>query len=145
MLYGERIDNRLIDQIIFGATSVDLDLFYHKLLSKSSVVKEIELILDKGEDEIRIITGLASYISMLFQFYLCAKVNGNVDSKLILGYKLPPQIEQSRAHLAIALKQSQYQTLFTLLQQSELSLKSETIDKTSLLLETLMKIKSLLH
>jgi DNA polymerase III subunit delta len=143
-LYNGNIDNTVIDQLIFGATDLDLSQFYQNVFSKVSITNDLKLLLDRNEDEVRVITGLQNHLSSLFLFFMYAKVYGGVDSKEILGYKLPPKLEKERAHMAISLKQHQYSALFSLLQQAELSLKTKNIDKISLLLETLIKIKSLL-
>ena len=135
-----------IDRLIYGLGSVGMDGFIYKLLQKKDIRETYSRLMDLGSaDEIRIINAIESYIGQLFQFYSYIKINGNFDARAVLGYPLPPAIAQERSRLCMMFNIKTYNDMFTLLLQSEYSLKKmQNIDKNSLLLSTLIKLQSLL-
>ncbi len=135
-----------IDKLIYGLGSVGMDGFIYELLQKKDIRETYSRLMDLGSaDEIRIINAIESYIGQLFQFYSYIKINGNFDARAVLGYPLPPAIAQERSRLCMMFSTKTYNDMFTLLLQSEYSLKKmQNIDKNSLLLSTLIKLQSLL-
>ncbi len=135
-----------IDQIIYGLGSVGMDEFVFELLQKKDIRETYARLMELGSaDEIRIINAIESYISQLFLFYSYIKIHGSFDARAVLGYPLPPALAQQRSRLCMMFDIQTYNELFKLLLQSEYKLKKiQNIDKSSLLLSTLIKLQSLL-
>lgn len=144
-ILGRPITTKDIDTLVYGVGEVKIDQFINHLLDKKDFREEVQRILESGVDEIRIITAISAHLSQLFLFYSQIKVNGVGDSRAVLGFKLPPKIEQARAQQSIRLKQYQYEQVLQLLIECELQMKSSGgMDKTALLLATLIKLQSYL-
>ena len=139
------ITTKDIDALVYGVGEVKLDTFIDHLLEKKDFKKELLQILERGEDEIRVITTLSGQITQLYLFYTQIKLNGISDSRAILGFKLPPKIEKERAQQSIRLKQHQYDAILDLLLEYELKMKSKGgMDKNALLISALIRLQSLL-
>ena len=139
------ITNKDIDILVYGVGEVKKDQFINHLLAKQEFKHDLQQILEQGEDEIRILTSLSTHMSQLYLFYAHIKMNGVADSRAILGYKLPANLEKDRAQQSIRLKQQQYDLILNLLLDNELKMKSSGgMDKGALLLATLIKLQSML-
>lgn len=137
------ISSKDIDTLVYGVGEVKIDQFINHLLAKKDFREELQHVLESGEDEIRIITAISSFMTQLYLFYAHIKIHGIADSRAILGYKLPQKIEQERAQQSIRFKQHQYDAMLNLLLDNELKMKSSGgMDKNALLLATLIKLQS---
>ena len=142
-ILGRPVSAKDIDALVYGVGEVKIDQFINHLLAKKDFKKELLRILESGEDEIRIITAISSFVTQLYLFYANIKIHGIADSRAILGYKLPQKIEQERAQQSIRFKQHQYDAMLNLLLENELKMKSSGgMDKNALLLATLIKLQS---
>ena len=91
----------------------------------------------------KILLGFQNFLRQLFLFSSYIRLHGQIDSKEILGYKLPPKIEAQRVQLAIKIKA--YPQIFLELQECEYQLKTaQSIDKETLLFSCLIKIQGYL-
>jgi len=143
-ILGRAVTTKDIDTLVYGVGEVKMDQFINHVLAKKEFKEELQHIMESGEDEIRIITSLSAHVSQLYLFYANIKINGIADSRAILGYKLPKNIENERAQQSIRLKQAQYDDILNLLLETELKMKSSGgMDKGALLLATLIKLQSL--
>ena len=144
-ILGRAVTTKDIDTLVYGVGEVKMDQFINHVLAKKEFKEELQHIMESGEDEIRIITSLSAHVSQLYLFYANIKINGIADSRAILGYKLPKNIENERAQQSIRLKQAQYDDILNLLLETELKMKSSGgMDKGALLLATLIKLQSLI-
>ncbi len=140
-----RIGIKEIDELVYGVAEVKVDQLIDALLQKKDFRPLLQRLLESGEDEIRLLVALANHISQLFLFYASIRLTGRADSAAVLGYKLPPKIEQARSQQSIRLQQDQYLKLLTLLGRSELKMKSAGAgDKNALLLATFLQVQSIL-
>ena len=144
-ILGRPITTKDIDSLVYGVGEVKIDQFINHLLAKKDFREDLQRILESGVDEIRIITAISTHLSQLYLFYVQIKINGIGDSRAVLGFKLPPKIEQERAQQSIRFKQQQYDLMLNLLLENELKMKSSGgMDKGALLLATLIKLQSFL-
>ncbi|MCJ7765294.1 MAG: DNA polymerase III subunit delta [Thiovulaceae bacterium] len=142
-ILGRPISTKDIDALVYGVAEVKIEQFINHLLAKKDFKLDLQRILESGEDEIRIVTAISSYMTQLYLFYAHIKIHGIADSAAILGYKLPRNIEQERAQQSIRFKQEQYNAILNLLLDNELKMKSSgAMDKNALLLSTLIKLQS---
>ncbi len=144
-LLSGRIGIKEIDELVYGVAEVKVDQMIDALLQKEDFVPLMRRLLEHGEDEIRLLTALSNHIAQLYLFYASIRLNGSADSAKILGYKLPPRIEQARSQQSVRFKQLQYTRLMTLLSEAELQMKSAGGgSKNAVLLSTLLKVQALL-
>jgi len=140
-----RIGTKEIDKLVYGVAEVKVDQLIEALLQKADFTPLLRRLQESGEDEIRLLGALANHIAQLYLFYASIKLSGAVDSAKILGYKLPPRIEQARSQQCLRLKQPQYTALMQLLCETELKMKSAGAgDKDALLISTFLQVQSLL-
>jgi len=144
-LLDKKITSYDIREHVFGVGEIVLDDFIVKLLKKEDIKDEVSLILESGNDEVRVLNAITNYITMLLEFHLYIKANGNYDTKEILGFSLPPFLAKERASMSIKITPKQYELLLKELLNSEYLLKNEkNIDKNSLFYATLIKLQSFL-
>jgi DNA polymerase-3 subunit delta len=143
-VYSEQhISTSMIDLYCFGSSALNLEDFIYDLLNGKNIIDDIELLEEDGAEPITVINQITSTLTGLFNFNSFIKLNGFVDSKAILGYKLPKNIEEKRARLSIKIAPKNYNRIFDILFDAELKLKTDSkIDKKSLFIATLLKISS---
>ena len=144
-ILGSEATNNDALAMITGQQEADLFGLCEALIINQPFAMSLARILQEGESEVQIVSGINNIFLQLFMFNSCAKVNGHADSKDFLGYKLPAQIEQKRAGLSLRIKEHQYQNILFELNNLELILKTDSkIEKKALLLSTLIHIQNTL-
>jgi len=143
-VFDKAITTKDVDNLVFGLGEVNLEEFIKKLLDKKDFKIELQNILEHGEDEIRVITAISTFITQLYMFNIYIRVNGTPNALEILGYPLPPQILKERSAISLKFKPYTYYKLNSLLLESELKMKSSAVDKGAILLSTLIRIQKLL-
>lgn len=143
-LTNEPVSVKTIDNLCFGFGKVNLDELYIKILTSKDISSDLNYLLDEGVNEIYFITQFTSFIWQLYMFNSFIKINGYINSADILGYKLPKNIEDERAKLAIKFKTQEYQKMFNYLLDIELKLKSSShIDNNSFLQTSLRNFSTI--
>ena len=141
----QTIGNKEIDELIYPLTTLNLEKFYISLLNKKPLHEILKRVENEDINELKILLGLENFLQQLFMFHSFIKLHGFFDSKEVLGYKLPQQIEKERVNIAMKLKEKQFLKAFKHLQNCELYLKTKTnIDKKSFLFSSLIKFQALL-
>ena len=107
-------------------------------------MQDVRTLLDHGEDEIKIITNITSYITQLYMFNIYIRVNGTPNALEILGYPAPIFVVDEKANTSLKFKPDTYYKLHQILLESELKMKSSNIDKEAILLSTLIKIQKII-
>jgi DNA polymerase-3 subunit delta len=143
-VYDRTITTKDIDNLVFGLAEVNIDDFIKKILNKKDFKKELQNILEHGEDEIRIVTAITAYLTQLYMFNIYIRVNGAPNALEILGYPAPKFIVDEKATLSLKFKPNTYYKLHELLLDSELKMKSSNVDKGAILLSTLIRVQKLL-
>lgn len=143
-LLNRTITRSDIDEQVYSLAEVKLDDLIAQLLEKKEFRATLERLLESGEDPVRIITAISTFVHGLLLFLLQMKLHGNSDSKAILGYKLPGFIESARAEQARRFKLSTFKAILTHLVQSELALKTcKSGEKEALLFAALLRLQAL--
>ncbi len=143
-IYDKPITTKDIDAIIFGLAEISIDDFIKKVLGKKDFRNDLESLLGHGEDEIRILTALASYLTQLYMFNIYIRLNGAPNAIEILGYNAPKFVVDEKAAASIKIKPPLYYKLHELLLEAELKMKSSHVDKNAILLSTLLRVQQLL-
>lgn len=143
-VYDRTISIKDIDNLVFGLAQINIDDFIKKILLKKDFKAELQNILEHGEDEIRIITAITSYLTQLYMFNIYIRVNGTPNALEILGYPAPKFVVDEKASLSLKFKLHTFYRLHELLLDSELKMKSSNVDKGAILLSTLIRIQQLI-
>jgi DNA polymerase-3 subunit delta len=143
-VYERAITTKDIDNLVFGLAEVNLDDFVKKILGKKDFQEDLRNILEHGEDEIRVITAITAYITQLYMFNIYIRINGAPNALEILGYPAPKFVVDEKAALSLKFKPNVYYKLHELLLESELKMKSSHVDKSAILLSTLLRVQKLL-
>ncbi len=141
---NERIGNKEIDTLVYGMGEVDLQTFIKDFWQKKEYLSSLETLLESGEDEIRIITALASSLHELYLFNIYIRINGYADAKAILGYAPPQFVINEKAQTAMRFKPKAYYDMIKKLLEAELAMKSANNDKRALLYSTLLALRKYL-
>ncbi|MDF1879492.1 DNA polymerase III subunit delta [Sulfurimonas sp. SAG-AH-194-C20] len=143
-VFDRAITTKDVDSLVFGLAEVNLDDFIKKILLKKDFKDDLKNITEHGEDEIRVLTAITSYLTQLYMFNIYIRVNGAPNALEILGYPAPKFVVDEKATQSIKIKPHQYSKLHELLLTSELKMKSSHIDKGAILLSTLIRLQKLL-
>ena len=143
-VYDRTITTKDIENLVDGLSEINLDDFIKKVLQKKEFTKDLYSILQHGEDEIRVITAIISFLTQLYMFNIYIRVNGTPNVLEILGYPAPKFVVDEKASLSLKFKPKTYSKLHQLLLESELIMKSSHVDKEAILLATLIRVQKLL-
>jgi DNA polymerase-3 subunit delta len=133
-LLDESISQKTVDNNCFGFGKINIDDFIVKLLNSKDISNDINYLLEEGANEVYLINQITSFVWQLYMFNSFIKINGYINSSDILGYKLPKNIEDERAKLAIKFQPEDYLNILNYLFEIELKLKSSSnIDNNSFL------------
>jgi len=143
-VYDKKITTKEVKQLVYGLSEIDIEDFIKKILQKKDFTQDVKALLEHGEDEIKIITSLTSYLTQLYMFNIYIRVNGTPNALDILGYPAPKFVVDEKANISLKFKPLTYYKLHQLLLDSELKMKNANIDKEAILLSTLIRIQKVL-
>jgi len=143
-ILGTKIKSKDIDRLVYSTAPLAIEQLLIDLFAKKPIVDTISKLLELGEDEYSILRSTQFFVNQIFLFHAYIRLHGQPDSKEILGYKLPKQIEEQKASLALRVKTASLLKIYEHLLDSELLIKKAGADKESLLYGTLIKMQSLL-
>ena len=129
-----KVTSKDIDRLVYSTAPLATEQLLIALFEKKPIVKTISRLLELGEDEFSILRSTQFFINQIFLFNAFMKLNGHIDSKAILGYKLPKQIEEQKANLALRVKTPTILKIFEHLLEVELKLKSSPPTNRELIL-----------
>ena len=144
VVFDRPITTKDVDSLVFGLAEINIDDLIKKIINQKDFKDDVQNILEHGEDEIRIITAITSYITGLYMFNIYIRVNGAPNALEILGYPAPKFVVDEKASLSLKFKPSTYYKLHNLLLDSELKMKGAGVDKGAILLSTLIRAQKLL-
>jgi len=143
-VYDREITTKDIENLVFGLAEISIDDLIKKLLNKKDFKADLLNLLEHGEDEIRVIAAITSYLTQLYMFNIYIRVNGTPNALEILGYPAPKFVVDEKAAMSLKFKPNIYYKLSELLLDSELKMKSSNVDKNAILLSTLIRVQKLL-
>lgn len=144
-ILNKPITMKEIDEHVFGLSEIKLDKFITQVIEKKEFLPSLRHLLEAGENEIQLLTGISGFLTQLYLFNTAIKLHGVADSALVLGYKLPGFIEKERAALSIKITPDAYKKGLNLLLDTELKMKSTgSPDQESLLLSALLKLQTII-
>ncbi len=140
------ISTKDIDQLVYSTAPLAVEQLLIDLFNKKPINQTLERLLELGANEFEILRATQFFVNQIFLFHAYIRLNGLVDSKAILGYKLPRQIEDQRANLATRIKIETWNKIYSHLLESELRLKkSKSSYKETELYGILIKLQHYLE
>jgi DNA polymerase-3 subunit delta len=144
-ILGTKIESRDIDRLVYSTAPLAIEQLLIDLFNKKEIDTTLTKLLDLGEDEYSILRATQFFVNQIFLFHAYIRLNGQPDSKEILGYKLPRHIEEQKASLALKVKTSALLKIYEHLLETELSIKRPGgLDTESLLYGALIRLQSYL-
>lgn len=140
-----KVTSKDIDRLVYSTAPLATEQLLIDLFNKKAITPTITKLLDLGEDEASLLRSTQYFVNQIFLFHAYIKLHGHVDSAAILGYKLPKQIEEQKAQLALRVKSAALLKIFEHLLESELLIKkASATQKEVLLYSTLIKLQGYL-
>jgi len=144
-ILGTKVTGKDIDRLVYSTAPLATEQLLIDLFNKKPITDTITKLLEIGEDEAAILRATQYFINQVFLFHAYIKLNGHIDSAAILGYKLPKQIEEQKAQLALRVKSASLLKIFEHLLESELAIKkAPATQKEVLLYSMLIKLQGYL-
>ncbi len=122
----EPITANNINAQCFGMGAVSIDEFFNKLFTGININRDLYMILEEGMNEINLINQTTSFVQQLFNINTYLKLHGQLNVLEIWGYKLPINIANTRAAIAMKFKQDDFLTMLEFFQNLELELKTKS-------------------
>ncbi|WP_295420869.1 DNA polymerase III subunit delta [Sulfurovum sp.] len=144
-ILGTKVTGKDIDRLVYSTAPLATEQLLIDLFNKKPITDTITRLLDLGEDEASLLRSTQYFVNQLFLFHAYIKLHGHVDSAAILGYKLPKQIEEQKAQLALRVKSASLLKIFEHLLESEIAMKkAPATQKEVLLYSMLIKLQGYL-
>jgi DNA polymerase III subunit delta len=121
----ESVTANIINAQCFGMGAVSIDDFFYKLFTAQNIKKDLYMILEEGINEINLINQTTSFIQQLFNINSYLKLNGQLNILEIWGYKLPINIANARASLAMKFNEDEFLKMLNFFLNLELELKTK--------------------
>jgi DNA polymerase-3 subunit delta len=137
-ILGIKITSKDIDTLVYSTAPLATEQLLIDLFNKKPITATITKLLDLGENEADLLRSTQFFLNQLFLFHAYIKLNGHVDSAAILGYKLPKQIEDQKAQLALRVKSAVLLKIFEHLLESEIAMKKAPATQREVLLYSIL-------
>lgn len=137
-ILGIKVTSKDIDRLVYSTAPLATEQLLIALFNKKPITDTITKLLDLGEDEASLLRSTQYFVNQIFLFHAYIKLNGHVDSAAILGYKLPKQIEEQKAQLALRVKSATLLKIFEHLLESELLIKKAPATQREVLLYSML-------
>ena len=121
----EPITANIINAQCFGMGAISIDEFFNKLFTGQTINKDLYMLLEEGMNEINLINQTTTFIQQLFNINSYLKLNGQLNILEIWGYKLPNNIANARANIAMKFKQEDFLSMLNFFLNLELELKTK--------------------
>ena len=140
-----KVTSKEIDGLVYSTAPLAIEELLIDLFDKKPIATTLSRLFDLGEDEFSVLRSTQFFSNQIFLFNAYFKLHGHIDSKAILGYKLPKQIEEQKRNLALKVNASTLLKIFEYLLEIELQIKNTPSTNRELLLYgAFIKIQSFL-
>jgi DNA polymerase-3 subunit delta len=137
-ILGMKVTSKDIDRLVYSTAPLATEQLLIDLFSKKPITDTITKLLELGEDEASLLRSTQYFVNQIFLFHAYIKLHGHVDSAAILGYKLPKQIEEQKAQLALRVKSASLLKIFEHLLESEIEMKKAPATQREVLLYSML-------
>jgi DNA polymerase-3 subunit delta len=118
------ITANIINTQCFGMGAVSIDDFFNKLFTGQKINKDLYMLLEEGMNEVNLINQTTTFLQQLFNINSYLKLNGQLNILEIWGYKLPANIANTRASIAMKFSNEDFIRMFNFCSDLELDLKT---------------------
>ena len=132
------VTSKDIDRLVYSTAPLATEQLLIDLFNKKPITATIIKLLDLGENEGDLLRSTQFLVNQIFLFHAYIKLHGHVDSAAILGYKLPKQIEEQKAQLALRVKSASQLKIFEHLLESEIEIKQAPATQREVLLYSML-------
>ncbi len=140
-----KVTSKEIDRLVYSTAPLAVEQLLMELFEKKPLTQTITKLLEIGEDALSILRSTQFFVNQIFLFNAYMKLHGHIDSKAILGYKLPKNIEDKKANLALRVKSPALLKIFEYLLKMELEMKkTPPQNREPLLYGVFIKLQSFL-
>ena len=144
-ILGMKVTSKDVDKLVYSTAPLATEQLLIDLFKKEDITATITKLLDLGEDEFALLRATQYFVNQIFLFHAYIKLHGHVDSAAILGFKLPKNIEEQKAQLALKVKSASLLKIFEHLLESEIAIKKAPATQREVLIYSmLIKIQSYL-
>jgi len=137
-ILGIKVTSKDIDKLVYSTAPLATEQLLINLFNKEPITETITKLLDLGEDEFALLRATQYFVNQIFLFHAYIKLYGHVDSAAILGYKLPKNIEDQKAQLALKVKSASLLKIFEHLLEGELAMKKAPATQREVLLYSML-------
>lgn len=137
-ILGMKVTSKDIDKLVYSTAPLATEQLLIDLFNKKPITATITKLLDLGEDEASLLRSTQYFVNQIFLFHAYIKLHGHVDSAAILGYKLPKQIEEQKAQLALRVKSAALLKIFEHLLESEILIKKASATQKEVLVYSML-------
>ncbi len=137
-ILGMKVTSKDIDKLVYSTAPLATEQLLIDLFNKKPITATITKLLDLGEDEASLLRSTQYFVNQIFLFHAYIKLHGHVDSAAILGYKLPKQIEEQKAQLALRVKSAALLKIFEHLLESEILIKQAPVTQKEVLVYSML-------
>ena len=137
-ILGMKVTSKDIDKLVYSTAPLATEQLLIDLFNKKPITATITKLLDLGEDEASLLRSTQYFVNQIFLFHAYIKLHGHVDSAAILGYKLPKQIEEQKAQLALRVKSAALLKIFEHLLESEILIKQASATQKEVLVYSML-------
>jgi len=120
----QKITANIINAQCFGMGAVSIDDFLNKLFTGQAINKDLYMLLEEGMNEINLVNQTTTFLQQLFNINSYLKLNGQLNILEIWGYKLPTNIANTRASIAMKFTNDDFKTMLNFFSNLELDLKT---------------------
>jgi len=124
-ILDEPISVNVVNAQCFGMGAVNIDDFFNKLFMGKSINRDLYMILEEGMNEINLINQTSTFIQQLFNINTYLRLYGQLNVIEIWGYKLPQNIANTRASIAMRFKTEDFSDMLNFFSTLELELKTK--------------------
>ncbi|WP_373029174.1 DNA polymerase III subunit delta [Sulfurovum sp.] len=137
-ILGMKVTSKDIDRLVYSTAPLATEQLLIDLFNKKPITATITKLLELGEDEASLLRSTQYFVNQIFLFHAYIKLHGHVDSAAILGYKLPKQIEEQKAQLALRVKSAALLKIFEHLLESEILIKKASATQKEVLIYSML-------
>ncbi|TQV62945.1 MAG: hypothetical protein FNT15_05225 [Sulfurovum sp.] len=144
-IFNEPIDIYHVDRLVYSTAPLGVEELLYELFEKKSIMTKLIRLLESGIDSYTILRATQMFINRITLFQIYHRLHGIVDSKAVLGYKLPKNIEDRNARLVMNLNAQTLLKICEHLLQSELEMKKNiSMDSEAQLFGTFIILRGMI-
>lgn len=142
--YTQNLSEQEALELITSFEEASVDKLITALIKKEKIIHLAYKISQELENHTAFLAILSANFTRLFIFRLYIQKNARLNSKEILGYQLPIDVEKKLGEMAIKINLKTFEKIFDLLSDCDFNLKTNSkIDKEAIFFSLLIRLEAL--